>query len=53
MSDVGHIADVDFAGLELEKNKGNEIEGLAIQRLPIILLWCENEWSSIARWIAT
>lgn len=39
--------------LSLKKIRDNEIEGLAIQRLPIILLWCENEWSSIARWIAT
>lgn len=39
MSEIGHIADADFVGLELDTIKENEIERLAAQHLPIILPW--------------
>lgn len=39
MSEVGRIADADFAGLELDKTTDNEIERLAAQNLPIVLPW--------------
>lgn len=39
MSEVGRITDADFAGLELDQIRDNEIERLAAQHLPIILPW--------------
>ncbi len=39
MPEIGHIADTDFAGLELESMTNNEIDRLATQHLLIVLPW--------------